>query len=249
MKLKLTLRVFVIFFVIFAIAQFVYTLRFTDAYSIADAHIKSTFINNLMILVVLQFFLGVSLFLFIPKFISRMLSGISRIIKDIAVGKFNTEIVVPNTEKEITKIYENLRIMYNELEEYDELKRSKVLEQKSRFDALYSIASDAFLIVDLQGVVISLSHQIREHFPEIDEGTNLVNATFGSSTQKLKEYVTGVVECKEAIEPTFYNMKKLELHFGLKSAVIRSQTLEILGYVVAVSVKNSAKKKEKKGEQ
>ncbi len=249
MKLKLTLRVFVIFFVIFAIAQFVYTLRFTDAYSIADAHIKNAFINNLMILVILQFGLGVTLFLFVPKFLTRMLSGISRIIKDIAIGKFNSEIVVPDAEKEITGVYENLRIMYNELKEFDELKRGKVLEQKSRFDALYSIASDAFLVVNAQGIVASLSHQIRDYFPEIEEGTNLINANLSPGSQKLKEYVTSVIEEKDAVEPIFYNMKKLELHFGLKSAVVRSQTLEIIGYVIAISVKNSAKKKEKKGEQ
>ncbi len=248
MRLKFILRVFVVILVLLSISQLVYTARFTNAYSIADEYIKSTFVNNLMILVVLQFVVGAVLFLFIPRFLTKTLGDLSRIVKDISVGKFNTQIKIPKQEKEMTKLYENVRIMYNELKDFDELKRSKILEHRSRLEALYTVSNEAYLFVDLQGEVVSLSHSIREFFPDIEESINFFNITLGASSQKLKEYVLAVLEAKEAIEPVFHNMKKLELHFGLKSAVVRGQNLEILGFVFAVDFKGNAKKKDKKSE-
>ena len=235
--------------ILLSVSQLIYTFRFTGDYSIAEKYIKNTFLNNLMILVVVQFAVGSILFLFIPRFLNKMLSGLNRVVKDIAVGKFNTQIKVPKAEKELMKLYENVRIMYNELRDFDELKKVKILEQRSRLEALYSISSDAYLIVDLQAQVVSISNLLRDYFPDIEEDTNLFNVTLGAGSQKLRDYVLEVLEAKEAQEPTFYNMKKMELHFGLKSAVVRGQNSEILGFVIAVSIKGSTKKKEKKSEE
>ncbi len=249
MKLKFTLRIFVVILISLSISQLVYTAKFTNAYSIADEYIKSTFVNNLMILVVLQFIVGAVLFLFIPRFLTKTLGGLSRIVRDISVGKFNTQIKIPKQEKEMMKLYENVRIMYNELKEFDDLKKSKILEHRFRLEALYSISNEAYLFVDQQGEVVSLSHSIREFFPDIEESINFLNITLGASSLKLKEYVLSVLEAKDAVEPVFHNMKKLELHFGLKSAVVRGQNLEILGFVIAVDIKGNPKKKDKKSEE
>jgi len=248
MRLKFILRFFVVVLILLSVSQLIYTIRFTGDYSIAEKYIKNTFLNNLMILVVLQFAVGSILFLFIPRFLNKMLGGLNRVVKDISVGKFNTQIKIPKLEKEMMKLYENVRIMYSELKEFDELKKAKILEQRSRMEALYSISSDAYLFVDLQGEVVSVSNLLRDYFPDVEEDINLFNVTLGAGSQKLKEYVLEILEAKEAVEPVFYNMKKMELHFGLKSAAIRGQNSETLGFVVAMSIKGNVKKKEKKSE-
>ena len=199
MRLKFVLRFFMLVLILLSVAQLIYTVRFTDNYSIAENYIKNTFLNNLMILVVVQFAIGAILFLF-----------------------------------------------YDELKEFDELKKMKILEQRSRLEALYSVSSDGYLIVDLQGEVVSVSNLLRDYFPDVEEGANLLNATLGASSQKLKDYAAAVLEAKDAQEPIFYNMKKLELHFGLKSAVVRGANLEPLGFVIAVSIKGNTKRKDKK---
>ncbi len=246
MRLKFVLRFFMLVLILLSVAQLIYTVRFTDNYSIAENYIKNTFLNNLMILVVVQFAIGAILFLFIPRFLTKMLSGVIRVVKDIGVGKFNSAIKVPNAEKEVLHLYDEVRIMYDELKEFDELKKMKILEQRSRLEALYSVSSDGYLIVDLQGEVVSVSNLLRDYFPDVEEGANLLNATLGASSQKLKDYAAAVLEAKDAQEPIFYNMKKLELHFGLKSAVVRGANLEPLGFVIAVSIKGNTKRKDKK---
>jgi len=246
MRFKLIIKSIVMSIFIIGTIQIAYFINFTKVYSIADELTKNAFINNMIILVVMQFILTAIVIFFLPKFLSKMFSDVNKLLKDISIGKFNVDIISNSKEKELLEVVRNIRVMYNELKEFDFLKKAKIIEQNNRLESLFSVTSDAVIIIDTEGKVVGLNTKTREFFPQVQEKINIITANLSISGQKLKKYIAEVLESKSSIDPIQFNIKSLDKHFILKSSIVRDQDSQTIGFVIVGVPK--ATKKEKKGE-
>jgi signal transduction histidine kinase len=208
--------------------------------------------NILLVILILQACIVIFLISYLPTYLKKMLSGIENIISEVARGNYNQDIDIENYkksyDKELVDVVEILQKMLTIIMKFDSLKKDKIQEQRGRILALLNLTENGFLIVNKKGDIVYVNDFIKEHFPNMSEDINLLEANFGLEIDNnIKKYVSSIIKSQSKNRQQRFYMASMKRHIILRSELVRDANGNFIGAVIGIY--NLIKKETEKGKE
>ncbi len=232
------IRWFAVILFLFTIVQGLIIVRIIHN-SVLPTDIKQNIQNTVYILSFLEFIIVVIFFFYIPVFIKKSFAVVRDIINTIKDGKYNLykdkESIPTSKIKEIDNLLSHIKGMLKAINEFDELKKEKVLEHNNRIKAILKLARDGFLILDMKGNIVYMNDIVSEIFPSINENSNMLETNFPPEIENnIKKYIINVFKEQTSIKSSQFFIPSLKKHITLESALVRGSDGKIKGAVIAL---------------
>ena len=193
----------------------------------------------LLIFLIVQVFVVIFLISFLPNYFRKMLSGISSIISEISRGSYNQNIDLEeyrrNYDREIVEVVESVKKMLTIILKFDSLKKDKIQEQKGRIIALLNLTENGFMILNQKGDIVYTNHLVKEHFPNMLEEINILEANFGLEIDNnVKKYATEIIKTQSKARQKQFYMASMKRHISLRSELVRDADGNFIGTVIGM---------------
>lgn len=193
----------------------------------------------LLIFMLVQVFVVIFLISFLPGYFRKMLNGINSIINDISRGSYNQNIDLDEYhkkyDKEIVEVVESVKKMLTIILKFDSLKKEKIQEQKGRIIALLNLTENGFMIVNQKGDIVYTNHFVKEHFPNMTEDINILEANFGLEIDNnVKKYAVEIIKSQSKARQKQFYMASMKRHITLRSELVRDVDGNFIGAVIGL---------------
>lgn len=195
--------------------------------------------TTLLIFLFFQTALIIVLISHLPKYLTKLLSGVGEIISDIAKGKYNISLDIDkyrdNYDAELVTVVESIGKMLEVILTFDKMKKDKILEQKGRITGLINLSNNGFMIVDGKGNLVYTNYQIEYNFPSIKQDTNILDSNYGHDEDNhIKNYVADIVENQSRVRPRQFYVDSMKRHITLKCEIVRDSSGDFIGAVIGI---------------
>lgn len=189
---------------------------------------------------------------YIKVTMKRALSPVKSIIKDIEHGDFkkniNSKSYQNRYDPEIVELIEDLEKMLSRINNFDEMKKAKIAEQKHRLLALLKLTENGFVILDHKGNILYISSKIEEYFPVLKTECNIseINPKYEVDAN-IKQYISNILKTKSGLTlQKSYFMKELRIHIEIENQIVRDVEGNITGLVICIKNLNKHEMKDNK---
>lgn len=218
----------------------------------ALAIIKGNISNTIVISIFLSFTITILLFFYLPVFLKNSLKPIHKKLKEIGKGSYNIDVDSDNSknkmDSEFYAIVKSISDMLDVILVFDNLKKSKIIEQTNRIKAILNLSKEGFFVVSKKGEIVYVNDPIKSIYPVFDEDNNFVENSFQPDIENnLKKYVLKILDNQTKADDFSYFVANLKRHITLSSAIVKDENGKFNGAVIRMS--NIEKKKNEKNKE
>ncbi len=195
--------------------------------------------NILWIFLFLYFLIAIVFFFYIPVFLHRGFTDVTKLLKEITRGNYNLDIdeseLAQRNDEDVMELIVQVRKMLNSVIHFDQAKKEKIIEHMNRILSLLKLAENGFIILDIDGDIKFLSDNLNDIFPLLAENLNIFDSSFQPEVQNsIVKYTLPILQGRSAHGPQQYFIPSLKRHITLKSSIVRDAGGMPIGVVLGI---------------
>jgi PAS domain S-box-containing protein len=196
--------------------------------------IKDRIVSFEYIFLFIEIILGIILFFYMPLVLQKNLRPIEKVFNEISRGKL--DIAIPENIKKgpISSFIHSTNLMIENLKDFDEAKRKKIIENRQRLDAIAENTDDGIIIINGKAEIALINQHARKllGISSVEDSPPLLDFHFEGEVLK---YFEEAVAKKMLIPEQKVYFPKIKKHITFRNSILHDKDGGVSGMVIIIA--------------